>query len=233
MSFTPASPVTLAAFVTILAGVLLAFFAAVRHTFRNSEEPRKIVGRAVFAVGAWLGFESALVAGDVLPGMPMNGLPAFFVPILVVVLAAGLSSLGRRFAEELPVVALVAFQAFRLPLELVLHSWAGQGVIPGTMTWTGQNWDIVSGVVALVAAPFAAKNRNVAWLANLLGLVLLLNVMRVAVLSAPVPFGWNVTPPLLLAYHLPYALIAPVCVGGALFGHIVLTRALLREPAAA
>jgi hypothetical protein len=38
-----------------------------------------------------------------------------------------------------------------------------------------------------------------------------------------------VTPPLLLALHLPYAWIGPVCVGGALAGHIVLTRALLRR----
>jgi hypothetical protein len=58
-----------------------------------------------------------------------------------------------------------------------------------------------------------------------------LNVMRVVVLSSPLPFGWNVSPPLLLAFHLPYALIAPVCVGGALFGHIVLTRALIKQPA--
>jgi hypothetical protein len=27
--------------------------------------------------------------------------------------------------------------------------------------------------------------------------------------------------------HLPYALIAPVCVAGALAGHVILTRALL------
>lgn len=53
--------------------------------------------------------------------------------------------------------------------------------------------------------------------------------MAVALMSAPVPFGWNVSPPLRVAFHLPYALIGPVCVGGALLGHIVLTRALLRS----
>ena len=30
-----------------------------------------------------------------------------------------------------------------------------------------------------------------------------------------------------LAMHLPYAWIVPICVAGALCGHIVLTRALL------
>jgi hypothetical protein len=114
-------------------------------------------------------------------------------------------------------------------LELILHSWANQGTIPTTMTWTGRNWDIVSGVVALLAAPLAGRSPAAAWLANATGLVLLFNVGRVAVLSSPVPFGWQVTPPLLLAFHLPYALILPVCVGGAVLGHVVLTRALLRH----
>lgn len=49
--------------------------------------------------------------------------------------------------------------------------------------------------------------------------------MRVAIMSSPLPFAWGPQPPpLLLALHLPYALIGPVCVGGALFGHVVLTR---------
>ena len=38
----------------------------------------------------------------------------------------------------------------------------------------------------------------------------------------------DLEPPLLLALHLPYMLIGPVCVGGALLGHIVLTRRLLQ-----
>ncbi len=40
-----------------------------------------------------------------------------------------------------------------------------------------------------------------------------------------------VVPKLELIYHVPYALIIPVCIGGALIGHIALTRALLRREA--
>ena len=98
------------------------------------------------------------------------------------------------------------------------------------MTWTGQNWDIISGLTALVCASFATRHRAAARIANIVGFALLLNVMRVAILSSPVPFGWGQQPPLLLALHLPYALIGPVCVGGALFGHLVLTRALWNKP---
>jgi hypothetical protein len=99
------------------------------------------------------------------------------------------------------------------------------------MTWSGRNWDIVSGVLALVAAPFCRRSRAIAWIANGVGLALLANVMRVAVLSSPVPFGWPVVAKLELIFHVPYALIIPVCIGGAMIGHIALTRALLRRGA--
>ena len=75
------------------------------------------------------------------------------------------------------------------------------------------------------------ENDGAGFIMSLVGAVLLLNVIRVAVLSSPLPFGWKVKPPLLLALHLPYAWIGPVCVGGALLGHIVLTRALLHRRA--
>jgi len=45
----------------------------------------------------------------------------------------------------------------------------------------------VSFVVAIVAAPWA-RHRSVAWFVNIVGLVSLANVARVAVLSSPVPF---------------------------------------------
>ena len=57
----------------------------------------------------------------------------------------GLSPLGGWLAGACPVSLPLAFQGFRLPLELVLHSWVRQGVIPETMTWTGSNWDVFIG----------------------------------------------------------------------------------------
>lgn len=226
MSFTPAGSGSVAFFLLIVGSVIAAFLAATHHALG-----RRLGATALVALGfgMWLGAHAAVVASGRMPDLPLGGFPLFFGSVLIVSVGAALSPLGRRMADTLPLGALVGFQAFRLPLELVLHEWARQGTIPGTMTWTGQNWDIVAGTVALLAAPFAARRRGFAWGANLVGVILLLNVMRVAVLSLPVPFGWGQQPPLLLAWHLPYALIGPVCVGGALFGHVVLTRALLRR----
>lgn len=230
MNFTPASPGSVLAFLVIVAAVVTAFFTAVHHAYRvEGRAPLRRTFVVALAAGAWLGLCAGVVASGRMNDLPFYGLPLFFGAILLVSTAAGLSPLGGRIATAVPLAALVGFQAFRLPLELVLHRWAEQGTIPITMTWSGQNWDIVAGTIALVAAPFAGRSRFVAWFANLTGILLLANVVRVAVLSSPLPIAWGQQPPLLLALHLPYALIGPVCVGGALFGHIVLTRALLRR----
>jgi hypothetical protein len=228
MPFLPASPESVAAFLAIVAVVIVSFMWAAH---RAGGGQLRFTLTTALVLGAWLGGGSALVASGRLPQLPWGGLPLFFGSVLLVSAGAALSPFGRRFAEQVPVGALVAFQAFRLPLELVLHAWAQQGTVPATMTWSGQNWDIVTGAAALLAAPFAGQSRGWAWAFNLLGAALLLNVVRVAVLSSPVPFGWGQQPPLVLAWHFPYALIGPVCVGGAIFGHLVLTRALLSRRA--
>lgn len=222
MNFTPASAGSLLAFAAILLAVLYALLLAVHVAYRSF----KVTALAGVLLGIWLGIQSALVASGRMASLPLNGLPFFFGPVLVVAGGLGLSPVGARLAATIPLAALVGFQAFRLPLELVLHAWFKQGTIPETMTWSGQNWDIISGTLALVCAPFAHRHPAVPRLFNIIGLALLLNVMGTAIKSSPVPFGWNIKPKLLLAYHLPYALIGPICVGGALFGHLVLTRAL-------
>lgn len=225
MDFHPASAGSVLAFRLIVAAVGGAFLWSVFRTYGRG----RVMVITFTVLSVWLAALGALVGSGKMESLPLHGLPFFFLPILVICTAAALSPFGARLAANVPLAALVGFQAFRLPLELVLHEWAAQGTIPGTMTWTGQNWDIISGITALLAAPLAGRFPLAARMANVVGFALLLNVMRVAIMSSPFPFGWGQQPPLLLALHYPYFLIGPVCVGGALFGHIVLTRALWRK----
>lgn len=232
MQFVPASTGSVVAFLAIVLLVAAAIPAAAFFADRAAPDGgRRTASLTAAGMLAWIGLVCAYVGSGVMARLPFQGLHAFFAAVFFVGIAAGMSPLAGRIAANLPLVALVGFHAFRLPLELVLHSWAEQGTIPQTMTWNGQNWDIISGAIAIIVAPFAIRSRALAWAANLIGFALLLNVIRVAALSSPLPIGWGQQPPLLLALHLPYALIAPVCVAGALAGHIVLTRALLRPRA--
>jgi len=236
MSFHAPVGWSVAVFVVVIAAFVAALVVGVYVASRRlgSAAPARVAARVaarravLVACGAavWLGALGAVVGSGALEGSPAR-LPLFFVAANGMGIAVALSPVGRWLASGLPIAALVGFQALRLPLELVLHDWAGQGSIPETMTWSGSNFDVVTGVLALAVAVFARRSRVAAWVVNVVGLVLLGNVMRVAMLSSPAPFGWHLPNPLLLPMHLPYALIVPVCVAGALAGHIVLTRALL------
>jgi len=228
--FHPASSLSVFAFLLVCGVVLAAFLRGIWISARS--DGRNPVSRTLWvAVGVcvWLGLSVGLVASGWVEAAPAR-LMIFATGSLLGSVLIGFSRIGKWLALTSSIPWLLAFQGFRLPLELVLHSWVQQGVIPRTMTWTGSNWDVLSGVAALVLAPFCGRSRLAAWVGNIFGSILLLNVGRVAALSAPVPFGWrDVTPKLLLPYHMPYALIVPVCIGGALIGHIVLTRTLLRH----
>jgi hypothetical protein len=227
--FQSASPASVLAFLAICAFVVGAFLGGIWTSLRGegSSPLRRTLLMAIVTI-LWLSGIVLVVWSGWLDAEPRRVL-IFMAAMNLVSLGVGLSPIGRWLAS-VPLIWLVAFQGFRLPLELVLHSWVAQGFIPGTMTWTGRNWDIVSGVLALVAAPLCKRSTAWAWLANGVGLVLLANVVRVVILSSPVPFGWPVFPKLELIFHVPYVLIAPVCIGGALIGHIALTRALLATP---
>ena len=226
--FHPASAASLLAFLVICAAVVAAFLTGVWISAgRESVSPlRRTLWAAIGAI-LWLSAFCLIVQSGWLRG-DQRRLLVFAAAMNAFILGVGLSPVGR-WLSLLPLPALVAFQGFRLPLELVLHSWVAQGVIPSTMTWSGKNGDIISGVLALIVAPLCRRSIVWPWIANAVGLMLLGNVMRVAVLSSPVSFGWPIAPKLELIYHIPYALIIPVCVGGALLGHIALTRALLRR----
>jgi hypothetical protein len=227
----PPSTISFIGFLLILAFIIASVSTGLyRAALRKKDEAsaRRLVNRFLIGLFLWLLLVSAFVGSGVLQKAPMPALPIFMFTMMAAAVIFALSPLGTLLAHEVSLPALIAFQSFRLPLELVLHEWVRTSTIPETMTWTGSNFDIVTGILALPCAVFA-RHRTVSWLFNLIGFALLLNVMRVAILSSPLPFAWGVTPPLELALYLPYSWIVPLCVGGALAGHLILTRALFTQ----
>lgn len=216
-------------FVAICGMVVFAFLAAVACTAQSRTESRKLAIRSAVVIVLYLMVTALLVRSGLFKRSFIPYGPMFLIGTVSAASVFGLTPIGNKVAQRVSTAWLVLFQAFRLPLELVLHDWYKSGTIPETMTWTGSNWDIATGVLALLTFAFVNHRRWLAWLFNIVGIVLLLNVGRVAILSSPVPFGWHVDPPLELILTLPYAYIVPICVGGAALGHVVLTRRLLSK----
>jgi hypothetical protein len=153
---------------------------------------------------------------------------AVAVPI-VLALVTAMSSVGRRIAASASFAWIVGIQAFRFPLELLMHRAATTGLMPVQMSYSGLNFDIVTGVLAIVVATAAsrsARSRSLILIWNVLGSLLLINIVSIAVASTPMfaAFGperlniWVADP--------PYVFLPTVLVPAAVFGHALTWRKL-------
>jgi hypothetical protein len=227
-----ASPVVATGMAVIAVAVLGLLVAAVHRAYRGDPGQRRATALAAAAAVLWAGATWALAASGILARD--GGRPPPFAGVLValigVALAVGLSRIGHRLST-LPLVALVGFHGFRLPLELVMHQAAAEGVMPPQMTWTGWNLDVVTGISAIAVAILIAAGRAPRWLLwawNLLGMTLLAVVVTVAVASLPAIHAFGIEPTRLNTWvaHPPYVWLPTILVAAALGGHVVLTRRL-------
>jgi len=215
---------SLIVFVGIVGFVIVGVIAA----FVISAQPgRKVRDGAITTVVllAWLALTGGISASGVFHvPEPFPRMAPYALTCLVAAFALGLSPLGRRLADGVPIGLLVGFHGFRFPLELVLHSWADQGTIPADLAFDGQNFDIVPGVLALLVAPFA---KRVPWLVlifEVLGAAMLLNILRIVGRNVPGSplFFEHGEPPLLLPAYVPTTWIVSFCVMFAVAGHVVI-----------
>jgi hypothetical protein len=186
-----------------------------------------VVSAAWMAVTWIAGASGVLRAWDQMP-------PPFallLIGILAVSCTIAFGPAGRNLAAHAPLWALVAVQSFRLPLELAMHAMSERGIMPPQMTYTGRNFDIVTGstaivVAALVLLGYGGRRLVAAW--NIVGFALLINIIVVAVLSTPV-FGYF-GPERLNTFvtYTPFVWLPAVLVTAALAGHLVIARALAR-----
>ena len=106
------------------------------------------------------------------------------------------------------------------------------GLIPVLMTFQGYNFDIVSGITAplvyyLVFIKKSISNKGLlAW--NFIGLALLINILAIAVLSAPTPFQkLAFEQPNLGVMYFPFVWLPAVIVPIVLFSHLMAIKKLM------
>jgi hypothetical protein len=151
---------------------------------------------------------------------------------LILTFALAFSRVGLLVIEGAGLFWLVGFQSFRIAVEYFLHQMYLEGIVPIQMTYSGQNFDILAGLSAVIMA-FQIKQKKVGpkailiW--NILGLALLLNIVVVAILSMPTPFRYFQNEPAnTFVTYLPFVWLPVFHVQAALFGHLLVFRALKR-----
>jgi hypothetical protein len=201
------------------------------------ESRSRAVRRAALGAVVWLAWTGAIASSGVLLHWDRTPPPMMLVLVgsIALTIALACTSFGGRLAAGLPLWALIGYQGFRVAVEFMLHRAYEQGVIGAQMTWSGRNFDVVSGASALLLGFWLWRRgetrtvpRGVVWAWNLLGLGLLVNIVVVAVLSMPTRLRAFDGPPNEWVATFPYVWLPTVMVTAALFGHVLVGRALLR-----
>jgi len=149
----------------------------------------------------------------------------FFGPLPALIFFAILFAIARHsLVAGLPMKLLTMIHVVRVPVELVLH-WLFEGrLVPEVMTFSGANFDILSGLTApivfLLAFRHGTVNRSllVAW--NIAALVLVLTIVTIAILSFPGPLQ-QLSPglPNRAVALFPYVWLPSVIVPIVIFSH--------------
>jgi hypothetical protein len=225
----------------VMALVVAALFVvgstiASRRSGESAAASQRALMTSLFGVVVWMSLTFLAARSGVLARFDARPPPflGIFVGTFAVAVSVAASRAGRRLGEGLPMAALVGAQAFRLPLELLMHQAASEGVMPPQMSFGGYNFDIVTGITAIGVAALAARDRAprgllLAW--NALGLTLLVIVVGIAFASTPMIHAFGEDPAHVATFvaYPPFVWLPTMMVAGALVGHIVMLRELFRR----
>ena len=228
-------------FVAVTLLVAGLFVVAVRWSaVRTGLDRRAALRRTIVAAGlaaAWIALTGVAAARGALHFQTPPTMLALFPCVLAIAVGLALSPLGRRIAFGLPLAALVGYQGFRVLVELVMHRAYVEGLMPVQMSYSGRNFDIVTGLTALLLGAWLLtgkrQSRGLVFAWNTLGLALLANVVGVALLSAPTPLRVFMNEPAnVWITQAPWVWLPAVMVLAALCGHVLVYRRLFGESVA-
>ncbi|MFV2058681.1 MAG: hypothetical protein ACC707_19635 [Thiohalomonadales bacterium] len=209
--------------------VIALVFSIVRRYSPSANAQYVVLGffAAFFVLTSWLGITGVLADFSTLP-------PKFFLlfPLeLVACLVLVLTKTGKTLVTTIPLKVLVVLQGFRVLPELLLHFAYLDGLAPVQMTFHGRNWDIVTALTAIVLFLVwdrVNKPQLLGWLHSILGIGLLLNIIAIAILSAPTPLRVFMNEPAnTFVTTFPYILLPGIHVLAAIFLHMLTIRKLI------
>jgi len=189
--------------------------------------PLWIFFQAVLSMGGFYQYSSAMPPRIVLFGV----LPA------TLTIVAYFIFFRESFIDKISLRLLTMLHIVRIPVELVLLWLFHNGQVPQLMTFEGRNFDILSGILAPVVYLIAFRGdrtkRGILIAFNILGLILLANIVTIAVLSLPSSFQQLAfEQPNLAVTYFPYSWLPTIVVPIVLFSHLAALWKLVRSKTA-
>lgn len=214
---------------------LLAIFCACSLLFHLFSTHRRTLILTTATLTLWLLLTGALAHRGFFTNFTALPPHLLFALLLPAVAFAIFSITSKSLPEALratPLPWLIAFQAFRIVVELILWRGYKLGAIPIQMTFEGRNLDILIGLTAPIAAWIIYRTRSVAFgiVWNIAGLASILNIATIAILSMPTPLRRFMNdPPNTLLAHCPFIYLPAILVPAGYIAHLLSIRQLLQR----
>src|SRR6187401_163050 len=223
---------TLVCLVMILTGLR----AVLKKTKWGKSDQDKTFFGALFILVIWISLLTVLSRNGFFTDfnkLPPRPALAMLIPLPIIFLIA-FSKKGTQLLQTVPSHWLVFMQSFRIIVELLLLFAFMAGKLPVQMTFEGRNFDVLTGLFALPVGYLLARKRpyasRLAIAFNIIGIVLLLNILVIAVLSMPTSIRYFVNEPSnTLVAEFPVILLPGVLVPLAYAMHIFSFRQLLTK----
>ncbi len=211
----------------VIASLLVVAFA------NAGPKNKRQIGLFALSISGWLALSAVVGLSGALTHW--EKLPPPLVPLALLSMGSAValsrSRFGARMAHGLPMSVLVGLQAFRFPLELLMHKAAAEGTMPVQMTFgaPGCNDDFLTGLSAMVVALLASNGKASQQLLRMwndAGLLLLAAIVSVAVLSTPTFAAFGPDRLNTWVAYFPFVWLIAFFVPLALLGHLLLLRRL-------
>lgn len=224
-------------YIIVFAIVIFACISVVTAASKAKMPARKVIFWGISTLLgylAWLSLTGWLAKTGILQDFSLP--PKFLLLVFIgtsLTIGLAFSPFGTMLIHNIGPVVIIAYQVFRVPVELFLHQAYQVNALPIQLTYEGWNYDIITGITAPLVAFWIWKkgtaSRNaraliLSW--NIMGLALLINVVGTAILAAPTPFqvfSFGQGEAFLVVFY-PYIWLPMILVTAALFGHILIFR---------
>lgn len=165
---------------------------ALAQTRFSDAQQKSVLRRLVMGLILWAGIVSVWSVSGRMSDFtlfPFNLMPVMVIPLITIIVIT-FSKTSSEIIPHLDTVQIVRLQGFRVLVEILLWALYVRNLAPVQMTFEGRNFDVISGITALMVAYGLARKRVsnlmlVTW--NLACLGLLINIVAIAILSMPSP----------------------------------------------
>lgn len=233
LKFIPSYVSVLFIFTTLV--TLFLFYRVIQHSVVVNAKNKSVAVLIILVV--WLFIQAVLSYTGVYQSgnaqLPPKILVLGILPALIIILIVFFTKKGRAFFDGLPLKSVTFLNVVRIPVEIVLWLLCIYKAVPEIMTFGGYNFDIIAGLTAPLISYLIVKGKisgSALLLWNLIALALLLNIVTIALLSAPSPIQqFAFDQPNIAILNFPFSWLPTFIVPVVLFGHLVSIRRLVKR----